>query len=83
MIYLISDGKFIKIGKSVNPNRRLKQLQTGSNEKLSLLAIYDRPDYMEKRLHHLLRGFKSRLKSEWFYFPDQKQMLNLIDRIVK
>lgn len=83
MIYLVSDGEFIKIGKSVNPHRRLKQLQTGSNEKLFLIATYDIPDYMEKRLHHLLRRFKSRLKSEWFHFPDQKQMLDLINKIVR
>lgn len=64
MIYLISDGDRIKIGKSKNPQKRVSQLQTGCGVKLHLIATYDIPDYYEKRLHKMLRF--NRTTNEWF-----------------
>lgn len=64
MLYLISDGTRVKIGKSKNPEKRLKQLQTGSALKLKLLGTFDLSDHYEKRLHWILRNFRT--QGEWF-----------------
>ena len=82
MIYIISNGNEIKIGKSKHPKKRLKQLQTGCAKNLQLLKIYDVPDYYEKRIHHILRNFRFRFKSEWFYCHDLNFLLITIDNIL-
>lgn len=64
MIYIISDGHRVKLGKSKDPTRRVKQLQTGSGVRLRLLACYHLPDVYERRLHGILRDCKT--KGEWF-----------------
>jgi hypothetical protein len=82
MIYLISDGKNLKIGHSKNPFRRLKQLQTGHSSKLKLIKVYDLPDWVEKRLHYLLRSTKARDKGEWFTCNDLPETLEFIELII-
>lgn len=64
MIYLISDGDRLKIGKSKHPQNRLAQLQTACGLKLRLLDSFDLPDFYEKRLHKMMRF--NRAKNEWF-----------------
>ena len=66
MIYFIQSGHDgpIKIGKAVNPHSRIKELQTGSAEKLILLATLDVEDEAEGELHKALDG--SRVRGEWF-----------------
>ena len=58
----------IKIGRSKNPEKRLKQLQTGSPYKLRLLASVRNKGLLEKSLHESLRPFKQACKGEWFDF---------------
>ena len=78
MIYFIRQGKFIKIGYSVNPNERIKDLQTGSPVKLHLQATMEGCFKTEKGLHKLFEHLKS--KGEWFRYTDE--MKNFI-RVAK
>ena len=58
----------IKLGIANNPKKRIKQLQTGNSEKLSihhtLQLPYDNCRTFERILHYSLRRY--RLKGEWF-----------------
>ena len=68
-VYLISNGKDIKIGHSVNPHKRVKEIQTSSPTRVSLLREIEfdcrsKAKTAEKHLHHQCRRF--RLKGEWF-----------------
>ena len=54
----------IKIGRSKDPNKRLKQLQTGNPNKLRLIASFKGEGWKEKNLHERLEKF--RLEGEWF-----------------
>lgn len=56
----------IKIGRSKNPDKRLKQLQTGNPNKLKLIASFKGEGWREKLIHEDLRCF--RLKGEWFHY---------------
>lgn len=66
MVYIITDGTNTKIGWSKNPQKRLKQLQTGNSNKLKILKIYDVPRVKERFLHKALFRFKIRHNGEWF-----------------
>jgi len=64
-IYFITDGEFIKIGKSKNPKRRKKQLQTGNGNNLRVAYILENvEDYLERDIHSLCRRYKK--QGEWF-----------------
>lgn len=67
-IYIIGTEVKQKIGFSKNIQKRLKQLQTGSPEKLTLHHYIEVPDEfvkkLEKIIHHEL-SYK-RLHGEWF-----------------
>ena len=56
----------IKIGRSINPQKRLKQLQTGNPNKLKLIALFENQGWKEKILHERLSTF--RLEGEWFKY---------------
>tara|TARA_B100000214_G_C23743328_1_gene524271 strand:- start:121 stop:417 length:297 start_codon:yes stop_codon:yes gene_type:complete len=58
----------IKIGRSKDPRKRLKQLQTGSPYKLKLLAIVPEKGNIEKSLHSSFSSYKKSCKGEWFDF---------------
>jgi predicted GIY-YIG superfamily endonuclease len=70
-VYLIQRGYgAIKIGVSDNPESRLKQLQTGAQERLRLIAKFPSNSRteafnLEKDLHDKLAHH--RLKGEWFH----------------
>jgi hypothetical protein len=66
MVYIISDGSRVKIGWSRNPEKRLKQLQTGNPSKLKLLKVYDVLRVKERYLHKSLMLYKTRHNGEWF-----------------
>ena len=48
----------MKIGRSKNPKKRLKQLQTGSPYKLKLLVEVPGKGLLEKSLHRTLKDYK-------------------------
>lgn len=57
-------GGLIKIGKAVDPRKRLSQLQTGSGETLTLLAVEPGGLDVERRRHRQFRAY--RVRGEWF-----------------
>jgi hypothetical protein len=71
-IYLIGDGKHIKIGISNNPCQRLKTLQTAQPVRLKLLFQWECKEArkIEKFLHRILWQFKSKFDGEWFLIDD-------------
>lgn len=56
----------IKIGRSNNPQKRLKQLQTGSPYVIKMLKIFTGLGNMERELHALLSDYRIRNNGEWF-----------------
>lgn len=68
-VYFISDGTYVKIGKSNNVTTRLSILNTGNASTLTLLGyILQESDEaafkLEKELHKIYE--KSKVKGEWF-----------------
>jgi hypothetical protein len=58
-----ADG-LIKIGKAIDPHRRLQQLQTGSGETLTLMATEPGGFDVEWSRHRQFRAM--RVRGEWF-----------------
>ena len=56
----------IKIGRSKDPIKRLKQLQTGNPNMLKLIAYFKDQGWKEKFIHENLSRY--RLKGEWFSY---------------
>lgn len=78
-IYIIgNDQGYIKCGVSKNPKRRVKQLQTGNEHKLTLLFAEEfnctRTHLLkiEKDLHKTLRQMSTKCEGEWFYLDKYK-----------
>ncbi len=69
-IYLIRDEftGYVKIGIGVNPNIRLKQLQTGNPNELTVCYKYLTSYYsiIERILHRQFNLESVRIDSEWF-----------------
>jgi DNA-binding transcriptional ArsR family regulator len=73
-------GNRVKIGWSDAPERRLRQLQTGSAYRLKLLDTHPGPQDLENFLHE---GFATRrVHGEWFDFGDEDP-LPLISEAVR
>jgi hypothetical protein len=70
MIYMIQRGKQVKIGYSVDPRGRLRQLQTGNPERLSLLGVKGGDLAEERYWHNHLKRYRIG-SSEWFEFSDE------------
>ena len=81
MIYLIKNNTtgLIKIGISNDPQRRLKQLQTGNTGKLEIIKTYitKNDKEQEKRIHKIL--WQNKKRGEWFFFPHLDKYIELID----
>lgn len=83
-IYLLqSDNGVYKIGVSKDPQKRLKQLQTGSSEKLEIIKTYESEFYrqIEKGLHNKFNHLRS--EGEWFYLhlEDELRFIKECERI--
>lgn len=68
-VYFISDGEFVKIGKTTgSPECRLASLQTGNPRELTIVGIAflgtEKGTVLEYWLHGLLK--KYRVRGEWF-----------------
>jgi hypothetical protein len=66
-VYFIKDlvtGN-IKIGKAINPAKRLKSLQTGNANKLVIVTTQVGGEELENELHR--RFATSHISGEWFY----------------
>ena len=64
MLYLITDGEYYKLGYSVDPNKRLKALQTAHPKPLRLLAVSEGGYADEAYYHSQLEATKQ--NGEWF-----------------
>ena len=75
-VYFIQDVEqgYIKIGQSEEPEKRLRQLQTGNPNELRLLWVDHQGDYIEAELHREFR--EHRVSGEWFQPSDE-----LLERI--
>jgi hypothetical protein len=85
MVGFSGESEKYKIGITAKePEKRLKQLQTGSSDKIDLLRKYKSPFYrkIEKFLHKKYFFYKCEGGSEWFYLPD-KDVLNFISECQK
>jgi hypothetical protein len=56
----------IKVGRSKNPGKRLKQLQTGNPNRLKLIACFENYGWKEKLIHKRLSSWSE--KGEWFNY---------------
>lgn len=87
MLYLIGyqdAGTYhIKIGIAANPQRRLKQLQTGNSHRLSVLRAIGcvEPRRVELGLHRQFRHYRK--SGEWFELtaPALEHLERVIDRL--
>lgn len=81
-IYIISDGENIKVGVSKDPDHRIKQLQTGSVNKLELIEKYcvpaDKVYKLEKICHTRLQS-RYRKRGEWFRKPNVWDLICTIE----
>ena len=70
MIYFIrSYNEFVKIGTSINPTNRKKELQTSNPKKLHVQAIIEGSFKTEKGLHELFEH--SKVRGEWFRYTEE------------
>lgn len=71
-VYLIRKGRtnYYKIGVAGESTQRLKQLQTGNEEKLSIVKVIKHPSpfLIESTLHKRFEKMRVRKNGEWFKF---------------
>lgn len=67
-IYLITDSEYVKIGYSVNPKKRVAELQTGNARLLRLLATIEGTPQDERDLH--IQFIEHNVLQEWFEIED-------------
>ena len=82
-IYIINDGdNNVKIGKSNNPSKRVKTLQTGNPKSLEIVATFpvskEKVFTVEKKCHHKLNTIYEK-RGEWF----RSVLLWEVERIVE
>jgi hypothetical protein len=64
----------VKIGRSRDPERRLKQLQTGSPYKLRIILVLKDQGHLEGMLHERLRRGRTRGGEEWFAYDSLPEL---------
>lgn len=77
--------RFIKVGISQDPEKRLKQLQTGCPFPLAIIKLFKHDDarYLEQELHKDLERYNT--SGEWFMIPQSgltstiKHLSKLVD----
>jgi hypothetical protein len=69
-LYVIQMSKTgaIKVGRSGDPERRLRQLQTGCPYRLRLILVALDQGHLERSVHHAMRPYQTRYgDGEWFH----------------
>ena len=71
LVYFIRAERsgLIKIGSAANPQERLRSLQTGSPEPLSIVGVKPGGERLERALHAKFADFRSH--GEWFHPSDE------------
>lgn len=80
-VYFIQpvDGGPVKIGKSEDPRKRLREIQTGHPAKLQIVGLIDGDESLERELHRKFAHL--RLEGEWFALEnDLLEYINEINR---
>lgn len=65
VVYVISDGQRFKVGHTKNITQRLRQLQTGASERLTVIASMPGEFELERSLHQRLKPLQA--IGEWFH----------------
>jgi len=74
MVYIITDGEFVKIGFSKNPQQRIRQHQSSHPKQLSLIASIHGDRSVERYLQDLLIGYESAGQNrEWYIYNEEVQ----------
>jgi hypothetical protein len=74
-IYFIECNNHIKIGRSENVQKRLKELQTGNNENMRLLYIIEQvEETFETFIHEICSRYRE--NGEWFKKDVINHLLN-------
>ena len=68
-IYFISDGDTVKIGRAIEPRKRLAELQCAHPSPLRILAAVLNHASLEQAIHERFKGEK--LTGEWFRLSDE------------
>jgi hypothetical protein len=82
-LYVIGEGDgsgVVKIGKSVDPQKRLSGLQTGNPRRLRVLHVEPEAGHLEEQLHE--RFAEIRIGGEWFDFGHDDPLV-LVQKAVK
>jgi len=75
LVYFAGKGDTVKIGISVNPKERIRNLQVASPDLVTLLATQKGGRDVELKLHERFKG--DRIMGEWFKMSDElKQYIN-------
>ena len=83
-VYIITNGEDYKVGVSKDPERRLKQLQTGNSKKLKIVSLFEVPEdvvyNMEKDAHKAVRMWYTK-SGEWFKAASEFHVNLLVDTV--
>lgn len=63
-LFFNTENRNLKIGRSLNPKNRLKQLNTASSDKIECLFVIPNKGVLESEVHGKFEKF--RLNGEWF-----------------
>lgn len=83
LIYVITDGKHVKIGRSHDIKARKASLQTGCPVPLVCLATFHprrSAGYIEEMIHLILAGW--RVSGEWFLPRDLAGVPRFVGRLI-
>ena len=80
-IYIIEKYPYAKIGFSVRPEIRLKELQVAAAEKLKLLCVAPGSMLLEQRIHAILRDAGLCVRGEWYLLDDILHVFEALHRI--
>jgi hypothetical protein len=70
-LYIITDGSWVKIGRSENVEARICNLQMGNPLKLDIVKIYENMGRYESLVHVRARALTREHRGEWFKLGDQ------------
>ena len=77
MVYIIKIEKYVKIGFTENPIKRIKSIQGGLPSDLDVLLLIEGTMELEKKLHYQFK--EDRNRGEWFFFSqDIKDYISLM-----
>lgn len=84
IVYLISDGTYIKIGYTkTSIKNRIEAMQTGNANKLEVIAFSKVPkcEKIEKYIHYRYKDYRHR--REWFKFTTDGHIFDIVNILRK